>query len=318
MSQPSFLAQVKKKWQIAKNTFALELSATEGQTLPPFEAGAHIDIIAGQNIVRQYSLANNPAEENRYLLGILKTENPQGVSSALCDRVEEGSLLRLAGPRNHFPLESDAPSSLLIGGGIGITPLMAMAHRLHTTNKPFAMHFFARSEEDAPFLQEIKAAPFAGNVHFYFDNVGGNPPIDLQRILLGAETGAHVYTCGPSGFMDMVIGMSKQVMSEERIHKEFFTFEEKPVLNQTFEIEIKSTGQILTVPQDRAIIDVLHENGIRVPRNCPKGVCGSCARQVIEGEIDHRDSVLPQAARDQGYMLLCVSRAKGERLSLDL
>lgn len=318
MSQDSFVAEVKRKWPIAENTFAFELVGANDTVLPRFEAGAHIDIVAGQGLTRQYSIASNPADENSYILGILKTPNPQGVSSAVCERVEVGSLLRLAGPRNHFPLDEEAPFSLLIGGGIGITPMLAMAHRLHEIGKPFAMHFFARNHSTAPFINEIKDLPFADQVTTYFDETDGNPQLNLQKILLGAPTGAHVYTCGPNGFMNMVIDMSKQVMPEDRIHKEFFEFEEKTIANTAFEIEIKSTGQVLTVPKDRSAIDVLQENGVFVPRNCPKGVCGACARQVLEGEIDHRDSVLPDIARNQGYMLLCVSRAKSERLLLDL
>jgi vanillate monooxygenase ferredoxin subunit len=318
MSEQSFVAEVKKKWQIAENTFAFELIGAEGTVLPKFEAGAHIDIVAGQNLTRQYSIANDPAEDNKYVLGILKTANPGGVSTAVCTRLEEGGLIRLAGPRNHFPLNEEAPFSLLIGGGIGITPMLAMAHRLHAINKPFALHFFARNASTAPFYEDIKDLPFFDKINIYLDESNGNPQLSLQKILLGAETGSHVYTCGPSGFMNLVIDMSKQVMPEDRIHKEFFEFVEKETVNTAFEIEINSTGQVITIPENRAAIDVLQENGVFVPRNCPKGVCGACARQVIAGEIDHRDSVLPQMARDQGYMLLCVSRAKSERIVLDL
>lgn len=318
MSQQSFVAKVEKKWSIAEKTVAFELVAPEGETLPRFDAGAHIDIVAAPGVVRQYSIANDPAEENRYLIGILQTENPRGVSTALCNMVEEGSYLRLAGPRNHFPIAEEAPFSLLIGGGIGITPLLAMAHKLNAHGKPFGVHFFSRNEARAPFLKEIAELPFANLVTPYFDDRDGDPRMALQKILISAETGSHVYTCGPTGFMNMVIDMSKQVMPEERIHKEFFEFQEEEVVNTAFDVEIKSTGQVLHVPEDRQVIDILQENGIFVPRNCPKGVCGACARQVIEGDIDHRDSVLPQQARDMGYMLLCVSRSKGERLVLDL
>lgn len=318
MPQPDFVAEVKRKWPIAKDTYAYELVGADGTTLPPFEAGAHIDIVAGQNLTRQYSIANNPADSNRYILGILKTPNPDGVSTALCDRVEVGSRLRLAGPRNHFPLREDAPFSLLIGGGIGITPMLAMAHRLNDLGQPFALHFFARNESSAPFHNEIGDMPFADEVTTYFDETDGNPRLNLQKILLNAQTGAHVYTCGPGGFMNTVIDLCTKVMPEDQIHKEYFELAEQRIVNTAFEIEIKSTGQVLTVPEDRAVIDILQEHGFFIQRNCPKGVCGACARQVIAGEIDHRDSVLPEMARDQGYMLLCVSRAKSERLVLDL
>jgi vanillate monooxygenase ferredoxin subunit len=315
----SFTCEVKKKWLIAKDTYGFELVGADGTSLPPFEAGAHIDIDAGPGYSRQYSIANDPADENRYVLGILKTTNPRGVSTALCDRVPEGGVLRLNGPRNHFPLDETAKFSLLIGGGIGITPLLAMAHRLHAIDKPFSVHFFARNPDSAPFINELKDLPFADKIQTYFDETDGNPTINLQRVLIAAKMGSHVYTCGPTGFMNMVIDMAGNVVPKERIHKEFFEFEEKEALpNVAFEVEIKSTGQILTVPADRQIIDVLNENGIPIPRNCPKGVCGACARQVVEGEIDHRDSVLPDEARNRGFMLLCVSRSKGERLVLDL
>ncbi len=307
--------RVADKYPIAEDTVALELVAADGSELPPFTAGAHIDVQIGYGINRQYSLANDPAETHRYLLGVLKAPNSRGGSVMLHDLVMPGFHLKISPPRNLFPLNESATESILVGGGIGITPMLTFAHRLHALGKPFELHLHARSRDRAPFLAAIEASPFAAQLFLHLDDdpYGG---IDYHQHLYRRD--ADLYLCGPNGFMEAIGAAVKAAIAPERLHREVFETAEISTTNAPFEVQLQSSGEVLTVGADQTLVEVLQQHGAPVSRNCPRGFCGGCAVTVLEGEVEHRDNVLPDELRQAGRMLSCVSRAKGGRLLLEL
>lgn len=317
MSQ-QMTVRVADKYKIAEDTVGIELVPQQGESLPAFTAGAHIDVFLGPNTVRQYSLANNPADKDRYLLGVLKDPQSRGVSKALHDQLKPGMLLRIGTPRNVFPLNEDAPLTLLIGGGIGITPMLTMAWRLHQLGKPFELHLCSRSAEAAPFVEQIKASPLAASFHLHLDTGEPEQLLSPAELAAQAPAGSHLYVCGPSGFMDWVLKEAATTLPEENLHREYFDTAPETLLNPVFQVHLSSQPISFSVPADKTLLDSLAEQHIFLPRNCPKGMCGSCKVRVLEGEVDHRDQLLLPEQRAEGWMLPCISRALSEELVLDL
>ncbi|SFX56407.1 PDR/VanB family oxidoreductase [Marinospirillum alkaliphilum] len=311
------LVRVTDKYPIATDTVAIELAA-EDELLPPFTAGAHIDVHLGGGQVRQYSLANDPAESHRYLLGVLKAPNSRGVSRALHDQLQKGMLLRIGEPRNVFPLREDASHSLLIGGGIGITPMLTMAWRLLALGRSFELHLCSRSADRAPFASQILNSPLAPFFHLHLDDDPGLSPLNLAATCAAAPENTHLYVCGPAGFMDWVEQQAAEHLPTACIHREHFDTAPELLTNPSFRVKLQLSGLELEVPPSMTLWDVLAQQGIHLPRNCPKGMCGACRVKVLEGEVDHRDQLLPQDDRDEGWMLPCISRAEGGVLLLDL
>lgn len=298
----------------------LELHSADGSVLPAFEAGAHIDLHLAPDLVRQYSLCGNPAETGHYRLGVLRDPASRGGSLAVFDRLTEGTRLTIGAPRNHFPLAAGAQHSVLVGGGIGITPMIAMAHALTAAGKSFALHYCARSASSAAFLHELAGAPFAGKVHLHFDDVGAAAQLDLPSILAAAGcSGTHLYVCGPSGFMDWVIATGeKSGLPAGQIHREYFNAE-VDTSGAGFEVVAAATGKSVRVAEGQSIVSALASIGIQVDVSCEEGVCGTCVCTVLEGECDHRDVYLTaeeKAENDQ--IMTCCSRAKSARLVLDV
>lgn len=310
--------KVTDKYAIATDTVAIELVPRNGESLPAFTAGAHIDVFLGPEVVRQYSLSNDPAESDRYVLGVLKDPNSRGASRALHDQLRPGMELNIGAPRNVFPLDETAPFSLLVGGGIGITPMLTMAWRLHALGRPFALHLCSRTGAAAPFVEQILEMPWVESFRLHLDDGGLEQSFDPRRVADEAPDGSHLYVCGPSGFMDWVLGQAGEVLPDEQLHREYFDTPPETLLNPVFRVRIPRLELSLEVPADRTLQDVLAENRIFLPKNCPKGMCGSCRVRVLEGEVDHRDGVLPPELREEGWMLPCISRAAGEELVLDL
>jgi vanillate O-demethylase ferredoxin subunit len=237
------------------------------------------------------------------------------------ERVNEGDLLSVSAPKNHFALAHDASSHLLLAGGIGVTPLLCMAERLAHAGADFEMHYCTRSPARTAFRPRIQSAPFAARVHFHFDDGAAEQKLDITALLASPQPGRHLYVCGPKGFMDAVLASARaQGWPESQIHYEFFAADATPVAGESaFEVMLASSGRIVTVAPDRSVVQALAEAGVAVPTSCEQGVCGTCLTRVIEGEPDHRDLYLTpeeQAANDQ--FLPCCSRARSARLVLDL
>jgi len=313
---------VAKAWREAADVHCFELADPEGRQLPPFTAGAHVDVEIAPGLVRQYSLCNDPRRRDRYQIAVLREAVSRGGSAGLIDRAQAGATLKVSEPRNHFALEPSARRTVLIAGGIGITPILCMAERLAHAGEPFALHYAARSAGRAPFLERIRTSAFADRAHIYLSEGPDAARLDLQAVLADPVPGAHLYVCGPARLIEAALATAEaKGWPSSRVHREFFAPPEGEVRAETgaFEIELASSGQVLAVPADKSITQVLAEHGIEVATSCEQGVCGTCVTRVLEGEPDHRDYFLTaeeQAAGDQ--ITPCCSRAKSGRLVLDL
>lgn len=311
--------RVAAKEQVAEGICSYELVRLDGASLPPFDAGAHIDVHVGDQHVRQYSLCNAPHETHRYLIGVLRDANSRGGSLAMHDAVHAGSILAISAPRNHFPLV-DAPRTLLIAGGIGVTPILAMAEALASKGAAFEMHYCARSPERTAFRERIAASSFSRQAHFHYDSGDAAQKLNLPA-LLAAPADTHLYVCGPSGFIAYVLASARaQGWPEAQLHVEYFSGAVVDTAgDQPFDVKVASSGQVLTVPAGRTVIEVLAEQGIELPYSCAEGVCGTCVTRVLDGVPDHRDLYLTadeQAANDQ--FMPCCSRARTSQLVLDI
>lgn len=311
--------KVLAKRKAAEGVALFELAAHDGADLPPFTAGAHIDVHLGDGLVRQYSLCNAPHERHRYQIAVLHTLDSRGGSRAMHELVEQGGSLTISAPRNHFPLADDAPA-LLLAGGIGITPLLAMAEALHARGRPFALHYCARSQERAAFADELLASPYAAQVHLHLDDRPGTQ-LDLAALLAGADPAAHIYVCGPGGFIEHVLGgAGARGWPEAQLHREYFSGAAVDTTgDRAFEVCLASSGRVIPVLAHQTVVSALAEHGVEVLTSCGEGVCGTCLTRVIDGVPDHRDNYLTdeeRAANDQ--FTPCCSRARGARLVLDL
>ena len=312
---------VTSKKIIANDICLFELASLESDTLPPFSAGAHIDVKMPNGITRQYSLCNHPHESHRYQIAVLKDPASRGGSLAMHQQINEGDHLQISEPRNHFPLVHDAKRSLLFAGGIGITPILCMAERLAHTGADFELHYCTRSPEKTAFIERIQASEFADHVHFHFDDGKGSQKLETAKILASPEPDTHVYVCGPGGFMEHVLETAQaQHWSAEQLHREYFSAGPiSSVDDDSFDIKISSTGQVINIPSDKTVIEVLEAFDIEIPFSCESGVCGTCLTRVIEGIPDHKDVFLTeeeQAKNDQ--FTPCCSRAKSAQLVLDI
>ncbi len=297
----------------------LELAAANGAKLPPFAAGAHIDVEVAPGLVRQYSLCGDPARGGDYRIGVLRDPNSRGGSAALHATFAAGTRTRIGAPRNLFPLDPKASYSILVGGGIGVTPMIAMAHALHAAGQAFELHYCARSRARAAFLDELAAVPFAAGVHLHFDDEAAEQRFDPARSFAALAPGAHVYVCGPNGFMAWVRDAATGAgLPDSSFHQEFFTPAEAAG-GAPFDVTLSRSGRRVTVGADETIVAALAKIGVKVTVSCEQGICGTCLCNVLEGEPEHRDSFLTddeKAANDQ--IVLCCSRAKSANLVLDL
>lgn len=308
----------------AVNREALEINSYElvdpgGVALTPFSAGAHLDVHVPGGFLRQYSLCNDPKETHRYVIGVQRDAKSRGGSQRLHDTLKVGDTLPIGGPRNNFPLREEARRHRLIGGGIGITPIMAMLWRLVAIGADWHLDYCAREPARTAFLERLRRAPFAGRVDFHFD--GGDPTkgMDMKAALARQEAGEVLYCCGPTGLMDAVKAASAH-WAPGTVHFEYFVNKELDAgLNAAFQVRIASTGAVYDVPADKSILQVLREHGHDMDSSCEEGICGTCATPVKEGDIDHRDAVLSDEEKASNrWMMVCCSRARGGTIVLDL
>jgi|MEHZ01.5.fsa_nt_MEHZ011428713.1_7 vanillate O-demethylase ferredoxin subunit len=313
-------AVVACKKVIADKVIELELRDPDGQDLASRTAGAHLDLHIKKDMLRQYSIANNPSESNRYLVAVLVEEEGTGGSKAVENDINEGDKLLISEPRNHFPLIEDANFSVLIAGGIGLTPLLAMAYRLKGLGKPFKLYYRARSRSWAAYT-DLLLNEFGDSVELFFSDEGGRERFKLNELLAGLPQGTQLYTCGANGFMDYVTQTASKYLSEDNIHLEHFypVPASDPSGDKSFELYCEKSDVTLQVPADKSIVEVLDANGIDIPISCVEGVCGSCITAFTEGEVDHRDCVLSKSEREKSRLFTpCCSRALGDRLAIDL
>lgn len=313
--------KVVSRRQEARDILSYELADPLGRDLPPFSAGAHIDVEVQEALVRQYSLCNSSAERHRYQIAVLKEPASRGGSRALHEQVVEGDIVRISEPRNHFRLVGPGTRSLLIAGGIGIAPILCMAEELSLAGSSFQMHYCARSSDRMAFGPRMAASGFADRVILHLDDGAEEQKLDVTSVLAHPLPDWHLYVCGPNGFMTWVLGAAAQRgWADSQIHREYFSQSGPPLMvAREFEVQLASSNRRLRVPVDKTVAQVLWENGIRIPISCAEGTCGSCVTRVIAGEPQHADSVLTPAERARNdRMTPCCSRARSDVLVLDL
>ncbi|WP_397459196.1 2Fe-2S iron-sulfur cluster-binding protein [Pseudomonas asplenii] len=301
----------------ARDVVSVELVATDGSDLPQFEPGSHIDVHLPNGLIRQYSLCNAPHERNRYLVGVLLDPKSRGGSRAVHELLE-GSEITIGEPRNLFPLLESKGRSLLFAGGIGITPILCMAESLHNTGASFELHYCSRSRDQAAFVSRIQDSAFASNSSFHFDD---EKSADIPSLLSSPSPDDHVYVCGPSGFMDFVLKTAEaQGWANDQLHREYFSVEPKSdVDNGSFEVQIASTGQVITVGAESTVAEALIAAGVEVQMSCEQGICGTCVTPILEGIPEHRDMYLTELEQQANNVFTpCCSRAKTARLVLDI
>lgn len=319
-AEPSILTlRVRAVGREAEGISVFELVEPDGGTLPPFTAGAHVEVDVPGGMKRQYSLCNDPDERHRYVIAVLKEPAGRGGSKAMHETVRVGSLLSVSAPINRFALAGqEARFHLLLAGGIGITPLMAMIETLESQGARWKLHYCTRSPDTTAFRARLEPRIAAGTVALHHD--GGDPSrgLDLRALLADYELGTHVYFCGPPGFMSAAEA-STAAWPPHCVHFEYFTGAESDPgrENLPFRIELKRSATVLEVPADRTIVDVLRDAGHEVETDCEDGYCGTCITRYLEGEPEHRDTVLSENERGR-YVMICCARAKGPPLVLDL
>jgi len=303
---------------------AYELVDPNGHDLPRFEAGSHIAVRLGQSdsgtLWRDYSLWNDPAERRRYCIAVLREKQGQG-SRQLHDSVRPGDLAEVSWPRNHFRLAEGAERHLLIAGGIGITPIMAMIAELKRRRAEFRLHYCTRTPERTAFRDELELLAAMGKAEFHYD--GGDPArgLDIAGLLREHRPGTHLYYCGPAGLMQAAAAASAR-WPAGTVHFEYFTGSAAapPAAladHRPFRVRLAKSGGEYEVPPGETIGAVLRRNGVEVRVSCELGYCGTCLTGYLAGEPDHRDEILNETAR-KTHLLTCCARSKSDFLVLDL
>ncbi|MGW3199921.1 PDR/VanB family oxidoreductase [Streptomyces sp. NPDC001118] len=272
----------------------------EGRDLPRWEPGAHLDLVLPSGLVRQYSLCGDPEDTSSYTVATRLVEDGRGGSREVHEQVTEGMELEVRGPRNRFPLV-EAESYVFVAGGIGITPLLPMLRAL-PENAGWRLLYAGRERASMPFLEEVEKLG-----RDQVTVVEGRPDLDALEV----SEGTAVYACGPEGLMAAVAARFPEVRLER------FAPRVSSDGNTEFEVELRRSGRTLTVPADSTVLAAVRRALPGTAYSCEQGFCGTCQQRVLEGEIDHRDELLTDEERADS-MLICVSRARGDRLVLDM
>ena len=300
----------------ARNIRLLELRAAQGGPLPAFSAGAHVDVRSPSGLVRKYSLCNDPAERDSYVIAVKREPEGRGGSVDLVDNARDGDMLEISEPRNAFELDEKAPGHLFIAGGIGIAPVMAMVRRCAATGAPFRLYYCARTPEDAAFRDELMAAPFASRVTIHPD--AGDPARALDLWPLLEKPGReHLYCCGPRSMLEAVRDMTGH-WPRHAVHFESFVDAASSAQPQdrAFTVVLARSGERIEVPAGMSILEAVRRRGHDVPSSCEAGTCGTCRTRLLAGVAEHRDFVLDESEQE-GEIMICVSRARTPELTID-
>jgi ferredoxin-NADP reductase/ferredoxin len=305
---PVIMARVSKAEAMTADVTKYEFSSWDGSALPEWSAGGHLDVVVTPDFLRQYSMSGDPADTSKYQIGVLREDDGRGGSLMMHRIFNEGRRIFISKPINHFDLVEEATKTFLMGGGIGITPMIAFAHRLHALDKSFELHYSASKMEGAGYTDDLKAMPWADHVTFHFSDQ--DTRADLDTLLSGYNDGWHVYTCGPDRYMEGVVqAAARQGFPEDARHLEYFSVPEQPdYVNHPFTVTLAKSGKELAVSAEETLSDVLLANGIAVDVKCSDGICGVCKCGLIEGEVEHRDYVLSNKQRES-EIITCQSRA---------
>ncbi len=304
------------------NILRLRLVNETGDLLPEFEAGAHLDLHLSDtstDLWRQYSLCSDPAQTGFYEIGVLLDPKSRGGSVAVHRLAQVGRIFEVDGPRNHFPLAEQAEKTVMFGGGIGITPMLAMAQRLHSLGRDFVLHYCTRSQDVTAFKELIAQAPWKNQVVFHFDDQDEEQKLLPARDIPPPAAGTHIYVCGPQGFMDWIIGLAEGAgHASANVHREYFSANVDKS-GESFEVVAERSGITVQVGPEDTIAKALARAGVKIEVKCEEGVCGTCVTDVLEGTPDHRDMFLTDDEKEEGAMMCaCCSRACSSRIVLDI
>lgn len=306
------------RW-LAEGIHAFELADPDGAPLPEVTAGAHVDVHPPDGRVRSYSLSGDPADRSRWDLGVLREARGGGGSRWMHDVVRVGDLLTVGSPRNAFQRVPGAAHTVLLAGGIGITPLKAMAHELVAQGRSFELHHCVRTPRHAAFAHELRRLVPEGRLHLHVD--GGDPSrgLDLAALLKTPAADTHVYYCGPSGFMKACAEATAH-WAPGTVHCEHFKAPDPSPTTLpagAFKVHLARRNLTLQVQPEQTIVRAIELAGLRVPTSCLSGLCGSCKVDYLAGEVEHHDYILSDEEQRR-CLTLCVSRARGGTLVLDL
>ncbi|WP_025056637.1 PDR/VanB family oxidoreductase [Sulfitobacter noctilucicola] len=294
-----------------------DLSTADGSPLPDYEAGAHLTFDLGDKGTRSYSLIDwaQDAAGAAYRIAVQREDGGTGGSRAM-HALTVGTKIAATPPKNDFGVEDHTGPAVLLGGGIGITPLISMATTLQRTGRPFALHYAGRSRDVMGFLEPL-SQDFSDQLTCHPDD---ETPLDLTALMATLTLDTHLYICGPKGMIDAARNAASAAsLPDAQVHLELFSTPQAEDGDTAFEVEVASTGEVYVIPPGKSIIDVLEENGLDLMYDCQRGDCGICQTDVVSGTPDHRDVVLSDAEKASGdVMQICVSRAKSARLVLDL
>ncbi|HLY87783.1 MAG TPA: PDR/VanB family oxidoreductase [Acetobacteraceae bacterium] len=297
-----------------------ELISPTGRDLDPFTAGGHIDLHLPNGMIRSYSLVNDQRERHRYVIAINREPAGRGGSRFLHDNLRVGDIVSVSRPRNNFALCEQAEHSILIAGGIGITPLLSMARRLDALGRSCELFYAARARPAAAFLDEIEVLGSSGclKVHLDFDDERSGRLFDLSAIVERAPARAHLYCCGPQPMLEAFEAAAKDRPAGQ-VHVEYFQAREAPAIEGGFDVRLARSNRTIAVKAGKTILDALLDAGIAANHACSEGVCGTCETRVLEGIPDHRDQFLSKDEQASNKtMMICCSGARSGTLVLDL
>jgi vanillate O-demethylase ferredoxin subunit len=300
----------------AEGTNLFEFRMVDGSDVPPFTAGAHVDVNLPNGVIRQYSIASPQTDRTRYLLGVKREPQGRGGSRFLHDEVRVGSVLKLSLPRNHFPLNETATSSVLIAGGIGITPILSMIDRLQTLVRDFELHYAVRVREEA-LLEHVDEAD--DRVHLHVDSESGGQVLDVDAIVAAAPADAELYCCGPAPML-AAFEAACATRPATRVHLERFSAPDNvAATGGAYTVELKRSKRSITVQEGETLLQALQAAGIKVKVSCEQGICGTCETRVLSGTPDHRDSILSDEEKASNEsMMVCCGGSLSPTLGLDL
>lgn len=320
MEEPLHAVRIHQIHAFSPDIRVLDLRARHDGCLPSFSAGAHIDLHLPNGLVRQYSLANDPQETHRYLLAVAREKNSRGGSAFIHASMREGDVVQIGAPRNLFPLAVGTGQSVLIAGGIGITPLCSMVQHLAAQGRPWTLHYAMRHRAQAVCLDMAHAAAArtaGGMVQTYCREVDG-ARMDIAGIIHAAPSDAHFYCCGPAS-MIAAFETACATLPRTQVHSEHFAPVAAPDVTGGFTVVLARSRRTLAIRAGKTILDVLKAAGVAVASSCHEGVCGMCETTVLEGMPDARDSILTDAEKAEGRtIMVCCSGSRTARLVLDL
>ncbi|WP_394164966.1 PDR/VanB family oxidoreductase [Neptunomonas phycophila] len=313
---------IQNKIQETPNIASFELVRADGQAMPLFETGSHIDVHISDAFTRQYSLINHSRSNEFYKIAVLNDANSRGGSVALHKNFNVGDRLTISAPRNLFPLNVNSDKVMLFAGGIGITPIMSMAIELDSLGVDFELHYHTRSKQDTAFYQQLSSSPFSSKVFFYFDGVPEAKGHSVESALASFTDNTHLYTCGPGGYMDYIFSTAQSLhWKTENLHKEVFQAQPKPTESgdKPFKLILSRSGIEIDVDVHQSALEAIEDAGVDIDMSCEMGICGACLTTVIEGQPDHRDEFLTADEKSKNNQFTpCCSRALSDSLTIDL